>query len=61
LPNGVQASVRTGNQGSFLFLLNLSRESVIVPLPREYSSLLDNKIRSGELQLEPYGVEVLEI
>lgn len=61
LPNGVQASVRTGDQGSFLFLLNLSRESVIVPLPREYSSLLDNKIRSGELQLEPYGVEVLEI
>ncbi|MEK3738956.1 MULTISPECIES: beta-galactosidase [Paenibacillus] len=61
LPNGVQASVRTGDQGSFLFLLNLSRESVIVPLPREYSSLLDNKIRSGELQLGPYGVEVLEI
>lgn len=61
LPNGVHASVRTGDQGSFLFLLNLSRESVIVPLPREYSSLLDNKIRSGELQLEPYGVEVLEI
>jgi beta-galactosidase len=61
LPDGVQASVRSGDQGSFLFLLNLSRESVTVTLPQEYSSLLDHSICSGELQLEPYGVEILEM
>ncbi|MFD5019279.1 Beta-galactosidase C-terminal domain [Paenibacillus sp. NPDC058367] len=61
LPDGVQASVRSGDQGSFLFLLNLNRESVTIPLPQEYNSLLNHSICSGELQLEPYGVEILEM
>lgn len=60
LPDGVQASVRSGAHGSYLFLLNLSRESAIVPLPGTYNSLLNNTIRTNELQLEAYGVEILE-
>ncbi|MBT2290341.1 beta-galactosidase [Paenibacillus albidus] len=61
LPDGVQASVRTGENGSFLFLLNLDRIRQQVQLPREYSSLLSGKVLLGELTLEPYGVEVLEM
>lgn len=61
LPDGVQASVRTGDSGAFLFLLNLNRIPQTVRLPHEYNSLLHNKLRSGVLELEPYGVEILEM
>ncbi|WP_019913418.1 beta-galactosidase [Paenibacillus sp. HW567] len=61
LPEGVQASVRSGESGSFLFLLNLSRQPQAVPLSRRYSSVLDGGERSGELALAPYGVEILKL
>lgn len=61
LPDGMQASVRTGESGTFLFLLNLNRQAQTVTLPREYNSVLYGQPRSGELQLGPYGVEILEM
>lgn len=63
LPDGVQATVRTGEKGSFLFLLNLNRFPQSVPLPESYSSVLydDGVIRSGALLMAPYGVEILEL
>ncbi|MCL6605587.1 MAG: beta-galactosidase [Paenibacillus sp.] len=61
LPDGVQASIRTGENGTFLFLLNLNRKPQIIPLPREYNSLLNDTMHSGQLKLEPYGVEILEM
>lgn len=62
LPEGVQATVRSGENGSFLFLLNLSRVPQTVKLPASYQSLLyDGETRSGEVQLQAYGVEILEM
>ncbi|KGE19289.1 beta-galactosidase [Paenibacillus wynnii] len=61
LPDGVQASVRTGESGTFLFLLNLDRKPQTVQLARDYNSLLSGTLRSGQLALEPYGVEILEM
>jgi len=61
LPDGVQASIRTGESGTFLFLLNLDRKPQTVSLPRAYNSLLDGSPRSEQLHLDPYGVEILEM
>lgn len=61
LPEGVQATVRSGENGSFLFLLNLSRQPQAVPLPRSYSSVLGGGEYTGELALAPYGVEILKL
>ncbi|WP_438496929.1 beta-galactosidase [Paenibacillus sp. IHBB 3054] len=62
LPDGVQATIRSGENGSFLFLLNLNRMPQTVPLPGSYPSVLYNgEIRSGELRMEAYGVEILEL
>lgn len=61
LPEGVQVTVRSGPSGRFLFVLNLNRSAAEVPLPGEGTSLLDGSRKSGKLQLEPYGVEILEL
>lgn len=74
LPEGVQASVRKGEQGTVLFLLNLNRSPQDVDLPdwcvngeaSGCTGLLgpapaaqkDGKVR---LELAPYGVAVLEL
>ncbi|UQZ34951.1 beta-galactosidase [Paenibacillus sp. PK3_47] len=63
LPEGVQATVRTGDNGSFLFLLNLNRSPQTVPLAGSYRSALDadGPVREGKLMMEAYGVEILEL
>ncbi|WP_410771693.1 beta-galactosidase [Fontibacillus sp. BL9] len=61
LPEGVQLTVRSGKDKSYLFALNLSRETVKVSLPEAYSSVLYGEPRDVELELEPYGVDILEI
>ncbi|AIQ62360.1 hypothetical protein PSTEL_03830 [Paenibacillus stellifer] len=61
LPEGVQISRRSGENGSFLFVLNLSREPQTLALPRDYAGLLGGAIHNGELKLEPFGVEILRL
>lgn len=61
LPEGVQVTVRTGRDRSFLFVLNLCREARKVTLPGAYPSLLYGESRGLELELEPYGVDILEM
>jgi beta-galactosidase len=60
LPEGVQATVRSGENVSFLFLLNLSRTEQTVELDKDYSCALTGAVRSGQVVLTPYGVEILE-
>lgn len=60
LPEGVQATVRSGDNGSFLFLLNLSRTGQTVKLDKAYRSALTGAAVSGPVVLAPYGVEILE-
>lgn len=60
LPEGVQATVRSGENGRFLFLLNLSRTGHTVKLDKDYRCALTGAVRSGQVVLVPYGVEILE-
>ncbi|QSF45725.1 beta-galactosidase [Paenibacillus tianjinensis] len=59
LPEGVQATVRSGENGSFLFLLNLSKAEQTVKLDKPYRCELTGAVRSGPVVFAPYGVEIL--
>lgn len=62
LPDGVQATVRSGPGGRFLFLLNLNRVTQTVTLPAGYRRALGGgELPAGELALAPFGVEILEL
>ena len=61
LPDGVQVTTRSGPNGTFRFILNLSPESVSIPLQASYTSALDGTIQGTRLELGPYDIEILEI
>ncbi|NUU76503.1 beta-galactosidase [Paenibacillus xylanilyticus] len=61
LPDGVQITTRTGPNGSFRFILNLSPEPVSIQLNASYTSALDGTARGPHLQLDGYDVEIVEI
>ncbi|MFM9277134.1 beta-galactosidase [Paenibacillus jiagnxiensis] len=61
LPEGVQITIRAGTAGSYLFVLNLSREPHQVTLPATYPSLLYGAERDNVVSLEPYGVDILQL
>lgn len=65
LPAGVQVSVRAGASGAYLFVLNLSREARRFKLGGAYAEaaggeglLGGRRHGGGELELQPYGVEI---
>lgn len=58
-PEDVEVVERTGPRGRVVFLLNHSSENRTVPLPPGANALLDTCI-GGSIELEPYGVEVVE-
>ncbi|MEU5836040.1 beta-galactosidase [Streptomyces diacarni] len=61
LPAGVQATVREGEGGRFLFLLNHGAETVTVPLPYPARDLLaPGSEPAGCRTLPPRGVAVLQ-
>jgi beta-galactosidase len=59
VPEGIHVSTRSSDQAAYLFVLNLSRESRSITLPKEYRSILSNKAVGPSLELAPYGVEIL--
>ena len=59
VPAGVEAVRRTGEAGSFLFLLNHHAAAVTVPLPGPGTDLLDGRRHEGALELPARGVAVL--
>ncbi|MCQ4086520.1 beta-galactosidase [Saccharibacillus sp. JS10] len=68
LPASVQVSVRSGESGSYLFILNLGREPRRIKSLGAYSDvmrgegLLSGKLYNGhEIELEPYGVEIFRL
>ncbi|MFB5762121.1 beta-galactosidase [Paenibacillus medicaginis] len=61
LPEGVQIAIRTGTTGSYLFVLNLSRDPQQVMMPDAYPSLLYETERGNVLSLAPYGVDILQL
>ncbi|WP_305024029.1 beta-galactosidase [Paenibacillus lacisoli] len=60
LPEGVQISTRQRGEAVYTFVLNLSREVKTVKLDHPYERLLGRGQASSTLELEPYGVEVLQ-
>lgn len=60
LPEGVHLSQRKRGTETFVFVLNLSRETNEIRLKRPMMSLLTGTITAENLELEPYGVEILQ-
>ncbi|WFR61651.1 beta-galactosidase [Paenibacillus amylolyticus] len=61
LPHGVQVTTRSGPNGTFRFILNLSPEPVSIELNASFTSALDGKPKGPHLELDGYELEVLEI
>jgi len=58
-PPGVEASARTGPAGQVLFLLNHSDVPAAVSIPEVCLDALTGERASGQLRLEPRGVQIL--
>ncbi|WP_433753058.1 beta-galactosidase [Paenibacillus amylolyticus] len=61
LPDGVQVTTRSGANGTFRFILNLSPEPVSIELHASYTSALEGKPRGPQLKMDGYAVEILKI
>jgi beta-galactosidase len=60
VPVGVEVVSRVAGDRKFVFLLNLTRESQVVPLPAACKELIEGQKVRGKLQLPPYEVAILE-
>jgi beta-galactosidase len=62
-PNGVEASLRTGDDARLLFLVNHTKDSKKVSLDGvgKATDLLEDKPAEEEIELAPFGVAVLEL
>jgi beta-galactosidase len=58
VPDGVDVSRRNGNRGQVYVLVNFNRSTQHVALPHAMQALLERK-QEGEIDLPPYGVEIL--
>lgn len=61
LPEGVQVIERFGESSRYLFILNLSRASVTLPLDCAGYSLLREETKEQQLELAPYELDIVEI
>jgi len=58
LPDGVTCTLRKGDQGEFLFVLNGTSEEQTVKLPKK-KEMISGKTISGEVVMKPYEVLIL--
>ncbi|MCR8660096.1 beta-galactosidase [Paenibacillus endoradicis] len=61
LPDGVQIIERFNESNKYLFIMNLSRVDVTVPLESPGYSLLSAEKREKKIELAPYELDILEI
>ncbi|MGO4370091.1 Beta-galactosidase C-terminal domain, partial [Paenibacillus sp. MCAF20] len=61
LPEGVELSIRTKGEESFLFLINLTNEQREVTLDVPYRSLLTSEKSEQKLTLPALGVDILTL
>jgi beta-galactosidase len=57
--SGIEVAIREKDATQLIFLLNHTAQKQTVTLPGKYTSLLSDMPISGEIELEPYGVQVL--
>jgi beta-galactosidase len=60
-PAGVEVSLRKGQDHELLFVINHTDESKTLEVPDRKKELLTGKTTDGELELEPFGVAVIEL
>ncbi len=58
--SGIEVAIREKDSMKLIFLINHTDQKQTAALPGRYSSLLSNRSIAGEIELEPYGVEVLK-
>ncbi len=61
LPNGVEATMREGEAGRFLFIVNHLDMAASVSLPCQGTELLTDKHVAGEISLAGFGVAVVRV
>jgi beta-galactosidase len=59
-PAGVELTVRQNTEHDLLFILNHNATPANVALPATYHDLLSDQTASGTIELEGYGVRILE-
>ena len=60
LPPGVTAQLRTDGITKYIFLMNFNNHEAKVELDANYEDLLGGEKTQGTLNLEPFGVRVLQ-
>ena len=58
-PASLEVVRRVKNAEEIIFMINHDSDAVILDLDAEYWSVLEAKVLSGSLDLEPYGVKIL--
>ncbi|HVO57773.1 MAG TPA: beta-galactosidase [Dongiaceae bacterium] len=59
-PRGVEVTRRKAGSVEWTYILNHSSETQRIPLPGRFKSALNGEAHNAELQLQPYGVAVLQ-
>ena len=59
-PAGVELTVRQNAEHDLLFILNHNATPASITLPADYHDLLSDQTASGTIELEGYGVRILE-
>ena len=59
-PAGVELTVRQNAEHDLLFILNHNATPASITLPTDYHDLLSDQTASGTIELEGYGVRILE-
>jgi beta-galactosidase len=58
-PDGVEMTVRQSGSKRWVFLMNPKSEAQKIKIEKPGTDLLTGQARSGEIELNPYGVQVL--
>ena len=60
-PDGVEVSVREGEDRKVLFVINHTEQTQTVPVPAGKKDLLAGGTTGESLELGPYGVAVIQL
>lgn len=61
LSNGLELSIRSNNNGEYLFVFNNTHEHNIFEAKIDCESILNQGVKGKKFELKPYGVEVFKL
>lgn len=59
LPEGVTAQLRTNGSIDYIFIMNFTNEEKELTINKSYKSLLTEKVVTGKLEIESYGIDII--